>query len=123
MADAKHLFMESLHDTSEGLEIELADYLNNVPTARYKVTFKKYPAYRNIQEEYRLELWEGRKRLNDPNARGWTLTVPHSPWVLDFANEPILEVFNPGIVHYMITTENDVIEVLSNEEPRIECLG
>jgi hypothetical protein len=51
------------------------------------------------------------------------MIVPDSPWVQEFVNEPILEVFNPGIVHYMIVTENDVIEVLSNEEPTIELFG
>ncbi len=58
MSDAKHLFMESLHDHSGLLQIELADYLNNAAIARYKVTFRRYPAYRNIEESYRLELWK-----------------------------------------------------------------
>jgi hypothetical protein len=45
-----------------------------------------------------------------------------SPWVQEFVNEPILELFNPGIVPYLIATENDVVEVLSNEDPTIERL-
>ncbi len=122
MSDAQHLFMESLHDHLGMLEIELADYSNNTATARYKVTFRNYPAYRNIDESYRLGLWERRQQLNDPNATGWTLIVPDSPWIKEFANEPILEAFNPGIVHYVIATENDVIEVLANEEPTVERL-
>jgi hypothetical protein len=122
MSDAKHLFMESLHDHSGVLEIELADYWQNAATARYKVTFRRYPAYRNILEEYRLELWERRGQRSDPSATGWTLIIPDSPWVQEFANEPILEVFNPAIVHYLIATENDVIEVLSDEEPQVERL-
>jgi hypothetical protein len=50
------------------------------------------------------------------------LIVPDSPWVQEFANEPVLEFFNPGIVHYVIATENDVIEVLSDDAPTIERL-
>jgi hypothetical protein len=84
------------------------------------VTFLNYPAYRNIDESYRTELWQRRQQLNDPDATGWTLVVPDSPWIREFANEPILESFNPGLVHYMIATENDVIEVLSNEEPAVK---
>jgi hypothetical protein len=122
MSDAKHLFMESLHDHAGVLEIELADYSNNVAIARYQVTFRRYPAYRNIEESYRLELWQRRDRLTDSGPMGWTLIVPDSPWVQEFVNEPVLEFFNPGIVHFMIVTENDVLEVLSNEEPVIDQL-
>ena len=122
MSDVKHLFMESLHDRSGMLEIELADYSDNIVMARYKVTFRNYPAYRNIEESYRLGLWQRRQQLNDPNASGWTLIVPDSSWVKEFVNEPILEMFNPGIVHYLIATENDVIEVLASEEPTVERL-
>jgi hypothetical protein len=122
MSDAKHLFMESLHDHAGLLEIELADYLNNTAVARYKVTFRSYPAYRNIEEHYRLELWKRRAELNDPDATGWTFIVPDSLWVQEFANEPIFEFFNEGIVHYMIITEDDVIEVLDNRDPTVEAL-
>jgi hypothetical protein len=122
MSSAKFLVMESLHDHSGLLEIELADYVNSVPIARYKVTFRRYPAYRNIQEKYRLELWQRLKELNDPNVTGWTFIVADSPWIQEFANEPILEFFNEGVVHYMITTEDDVIEILSNEGPTVQIL-
>lgn len=123
MCDAKHLFMDSLHDDSEGLEIKLSDWSNNTATARFRVTFKNYPAYRNIQEEYRLALWKRRDALGDPGLTGWAFTVPNSPWAQEFAKEPILEIFNPSVIHYLITTENDVVEVLSAEEPAVEQLA
>lgn len=122
MSDAKHLLMESLHDHSGLLEIELADYLNNAAVARYRVTFQRYPAYRNIEERYRLELWKRLAELKNRGATGSTLIVPDSPWIHEFASEPILEVFNPGLVHYVIATENDVIEVLGDIEPKVERL-
>lgn len=122
MSDANHLCMESLQDRSGLLEIELADHWNNAATARFKVTFRNYPAYRNIDELYRVELWERRKQMAHADATGWTLIVPDSPWLREFTNEPVLDFFNPGIVHYLIVTENDVIEVLSNEEPKVERL-
>jgi hypothetical protein len=101
LSDAKNLFMDSLHDHAGGLEMEFGDYFNNVATARYRVTFRKYAAYRNIDESYRLELWNRRQQLNDPTATGWTFVVPESPWVQEFVNEPILELFNPGIAKHV----------------------
>jgi len=123
LSNAKHLFMESLHDHSGILEIELADYSNNIATARYKITFHSFPAYRNIDESYRLELWQRRAPLSDSDRLGWTLIVADSPWVQEFVNEPVLDLFNPGILHFLIVTENDVIEVLSNQEPTIVSLA
>jgi hypothetical protein len=123
MSDAKNLFMESLHDHSGLLEIDLADYSKNVATARYRVTFHTYPAYRNIEEKYRLELWKRRDELRiDAKSIGWTLKVPDSPWIREFADEPILVFFNPGITHYVIGTQNDVVEVLASEAPGIEAI-
>ncbi len=122
LSDVKHLFMESLHDHSGILEIELADYSNNTAIARYKLTFRNYPAYRNIDESYRIGLWERRQQLNDPLATGWTLIIPDSPWIQEFVNEPILGLFHPGLVHYLIATENDVVEVLASELPTVERL-
>jgi hypothetical protein len=120
MSDAKDLFMESLHDHAGVLEIDFAGYSDNTVVARYRVTFRNYPAYRNIDEMYRLELWEKRRQHTEPNAAGWTLSVPESPWIQEFVGEPILGLFNPGLVHYFIVTHNDVIEILANEEPIID---
>jgi hypothetical protein len=96
--------------------------MNNKPISRYKITFENYPAYRNILEEYRLNLW---KRLADTinsDVKGWTLLVDDSPWIREFDQEPLLAVLNAESRHYLICTENDVIEVLSNRPPTIETL-
>lgn len=86
MSDANHLYLESLHDHSAGLELDFADYSNGVATARYRVTFRNYPAYRNIDESYRLKLWERRH----PDATGWSLIVPDSPWIRNSRMNPSL---------------------------------
>jgi hypothetical protein len=89
---------------------------------RYRVVFGRCPAYRNIMEEFRLELWAHR----DETAQlcGWTFVVIDSPWVASFRPaEPLLDVYFPALTHYVITTENDVIEVLTPDPPRIEDLG
>jgi len=79
--------------------------------------FTNYPAYRNIQELYRTELWS---RLYEKNL-GNTFIVPQSEWVASFKNE-ILEVFFPDMVHYMICTEFGCLEVLSDTVPEIKVM-
>ena len=54
LSDAKGLFMESLHDHSGILEIELADYSNNAATARYKVRFRNIPL---IETSMKVTAW------------------------------------------------------------------
>jgi hypothetical protein len=89
---------------------------------RYRMVFGRCPAYRNIMEEFRLELWEHRHK--SAQQCGWTFTVIDSPWVASFRpTEPLLDVFYPALTHYVITTQNDVIEVLSPDPPRIDDLG
>ena len=116
VSDAKSLFMVSLIDEG-GLAITLQEARDPLPR-RFCFTFSNYPAYRNILEEYRTELWQ---RLNNAqNKLGWTLIVRDSPWIAVFRKtEPLLEVFNPNPIHYMICTEDDVIEVLSSKPPEI----
>ena len=122
MSDAKHLFTDSLTDKDGLLQIEVGDYMNNKPISRYKITFQNYPAYRNILEEYRLNLWKRRADAVNSDAKGWTLFVDDSPWIREFDHEPLLAVLNAESQHYLISTENDVIEVLSNRPPTIETL-
>lgn len=80
------------------------------------------PAIATSWKAIRLKLWE---HLDETQRRcGNTFTVPESPW-LNLLNheEPLLEVQYPGLQHFVITTEDDVVEVLSPEPAEIECLG
>jgi len=112
VSDAKSLAMVSLVDQG-GLHITVQD-LRDPKRRRYRFTFRRAPAYRNILEEY---------RTSEPpvgGKLGWTVTVPDSPWLEEFRNrEPLLEVHSPGCRHYVIVTEDDVIDVLSPEPPEI----
>jgi len=122
MSDVDHLFMESLTDRGGRLQIEVGDYVNNEAVSRYRITFENYPAYRNILEEYRLQLWQTRAANVHSGATGWTLIVNDSPWIREFDNEPLLTLFNKELLHYVVVTEDDVIEVLSNRAPMIELI-
>ena len=112
VSNAKSLAMVSLVD-SHGLHITLQD-LRDPQRRRYRFTFGNVPAYRNVLEEY---------RTSEPPAGGelgWTVKIPNSPWLEAFRrDEPLFEIHTPGCEHYVIVTEDDVIDVLSPEPPEI----
>jgi hypothetical protein len=112
--------MVSLVDDGE-LAITLED-AHSPQRLRWRFVFQKYPAYRNILEEHRLELWQ---HLDETKQRcGNTFSVLDSPWIASFRpREPLLDVYYPALVHYVITTGDDVVEVLSPQPPQIENLG
>lgn len=88
---------------------------------RWQFTFSKAPAYLNLLEEYRLELWG----MRSPGERlGWTLEVPDSPWLAFLRKrESLLDVHHPSLIHFQIGTEDDVIDILSPDAPEIVALG
>lgn len=74
-------------------------------------------------EEFRLALWQ---RLGRSRQRcGNTFFVKESDWIAGFRNtEPLLELKARGTLrHYVIATEDDVVEVISSQQPSIETLG
>ena len=116
ISDSKQLGMLSLHDIAASNTLEV---LLNDGTQEISITFKSYPAYRNILEEYRTKLW---KHLDETSQRcGWTFEVIESTWIDELEqNESLIEVHNPGLRHFVICSNDDVVEVLSNEEPKVE---
>ena len=112
VSDAKSLAMVSLLD-HDGLHITVQD-LRDPARRRYRFTFHRVPAYRNILEEYRTG------EPVAPKGTGWTRVVPESPWLSELRKrEPLLDVHSPACEHYVIVTEDDVIDVLSPEPPTI----
>jgi len=89
---------------------------------RWKVKFDKIAGYRNLLEEFRLELWQ---HLDTTQQRcGNTFTVANSPWIKELRRrEGVFEAIHPNSSHFVFLTEDDVIEVLSSNSPAIEFLG
>ena len=109
VSDAQSLTMVSLID-QDGLHITVED----PAWRRHRFTFRQVAAYRNILEEY---------RTSEPGASegaGWTMLFPHSPWLSELRKrEPLLDHFQPGCKHYVIATEDDVVDILSPDPPEI----
>lgn len=112
VSDAISLSMVSLVD-KKSLEIVLQD-LRDPQRKRYKITFVNVAAYKNILEEYRLSESFSRKTY------GWTIVSENSEWLNNFKEkEPLLEEFNPDCKHFIIMTENDVLEILCSNFPKV----
>lgn len=119
VSDARSLRLVSLVDDG-ALQLTLED-AHDPNRPRWLFTFHRVPAYLNLLEEYRLELWG--MGVTTANL-GWTVRLPNSPW-LDLLRraESLLDVHHPDLVHYQIGTEDDVIDVLSSSLPEVVALG
>lgn len=119
VVDENRLLMVSLADVDRELVL-LLESGRGTGRPRWRVRFRKYPAYRNIDEAYRTELWNW---LDKSGQRlGFTFTVEESPPLASWGTVYLHELM-PGIRHYVIATEDDVVEVLSTEEPIWEAVS
>lgn len=116
ISDAKSIQMVSLSDTSAGLVVILED-VRSPTRERVSIAFEMFVAYQNILEEYR--------NWGDWNIEGlgWTVVATANPWSVDIKQEPMVEMIHQDAKHYIIVTEDDVIDVLSDSSPIIEELG
>ena len=114
VSEIRDLGMESLIDDGERLTVVI-----NTGERHVRFVFSDFPAYRNIRELYRTELWN---KLYQRNL-GSTLLIPESEWVEEFRRDrELLDVCHPNAVHYMINTDDGCVEVLSNEPPEISVI-
>jgi hypothetical protein len=117
-SDLESLVMVSLLDDGQ-LTVTVED-ARSKPRRRWRITFAHAPVYQNVLEEYRLELW-ARIAAEAPVGHGCTLRIPDSPWLRELRErEPLIDVLDPGLLHWQIATEDDVIDVLSSESPLVE---
>lgn len=82
---------------------------------RYCFIFKKVAAYKNTLEEY---------ILNESFSRtlyGWTIQSENSTWLNEYRQkEPLFEIDNPICKHFVIMSEDDVLEILCPSFPDIK---
>ncbi len=113
------LYLEGLHDDYEGFRVLLKGEAKS--NRMLRIYFPTHLAYRNVDETNRL------KTLVDYPILAtmlWSLFVSKDD---DFINWVATE--SAGIIcdttqyrNYIIATPNDIVEIISNEEPIIEWL-
>jgi hypothetical protein len=110
VSDARSLTLVSLSDDGE-LQVTVQGDSNR---QRVRFSFFKVVAYRNILEEYRTSEHGGDRHV------GWTRIVLDSAWLAELrSREPLIDVHAPGCQHYVIATEDDVIDILTPKHPAI----
>lgn len=118
VVDENRLLMVSLTDVDREL-ILLLESSRGAGRQRWRVRFRQYPAYRNIDEAYRTDLWLW---LDESGQRvGYTFTVEESPPLASWG-AVYLHAIEPKTRHFVIATEDDVVEVLSAEDPVWEAV-
>lgn len=76
-------------------------------------------AYRNIEEAYRVGLWERMDALGLKAPRT-SFIVPGSPWLRSLAaQEPVLQVNAPLLTHYLLLTDDQCFDLLSSLSPSV----
>lgn len=121
IADIVSVAMASLVDSGGKLRITLEAPLES-GRPRWEFVFDSYPGYRSLLEEFRLQLWG---HLDETGQRcGNTFCVTNSPWIETLRkHEGVFAHYYPKIAHYVILTEDDVVEILSPEAPSVNALG
>lgn len=119
VSDTELLNMVSLTHGDGPLKIVL-EGLQDPERRRYCIEFEWTPAYRNIQEQYRLSFWDQLPKGEERRKLGNTYIIPNSKWIESFqGHEPIFELDVDKYRHYMICTVDDVIEVITQVQPEI----
>lgn len=98
------------------LTLEIAD-VSKEEDHKYRIEFDSFEAYKSTNESYLNELWN----LRSENI-GFTFVVENSKWVKDLMTDPIFQDHCEGIVHYVIATLDEGIEVLAKAKPRISSI-
>lgn len=98
------------------LSLQLTDISTPIDY-RYKFVLEEFEAYKSTTEYYLFELWELRKE-----GIGFTFIVENSKWIEELMKDPIFQDHCTGVVHYVIATLDEGIEILAKRPPKISTL-
>ncbi len=106
------VYLDALVDDYLGL----AMYFTSEEGDNIKVSFETYISYRNCDESERF-LFIGENFFHNNNHFYKSETTDYIDWIIKESQDIRKD---DKIVHYIFITPNDIVEVLSLEEPKIE---
>ena len=109
------LDLASLFDGPDGLLITLKALHESTSTPVVQVHFARPFMYRSIDEGYRLK----QQGAFECDRKSVVYTVADSPLVAELQQQSLGTLKNLNLVHYLVATTNDWIDVISEVEPRI----
>ena len=112
----QRMFCEGLHDDYEGFRVLLR---GGSPTdSVLRIRFDSVLAYRNVDESFRLRTLYA--IAGDQPRALWI--VDDSTWVQWLMAESLETLAASGLVHYVIFTPNDIIDIIADSAPDVEWL-
>jgi hypothetical protein len=119
VSNASRLWMSKLiYDGS--LTIMCGAILSN-EQKEIEVSFGERPIFRDIQEEFMSPLWQ--IIFSPQNKIGNTFILEQSRWLEDLNRDEIFAGTMKDCRHYVLATEDDVIEVVTANEPTFKILS
>jgi len=110
----KSIFIVGLYDDSKSFRIICRDIYSQ---RKFKFIFDEYIAYRNSDEGARLKS----HNLFPSNSREWCLFKTDNSEFINWIIDESTGIYSSNeIIHYFFTTSDDIIEVLSLNEPKCQ---
>lgn len=112
----KNCLVISLHDGFDGLKITLISEDELDKKKEFVIHFENYLGYRNFNESERLKLWE----IDNLTKVDWSYFIISESeltnWIVD---ESFGIVSKDEVTHFLITTQEDIIDIISYVEPNL----
>jgi len=113
-----NLYVNSIEDAKEGLTIILEQ--ENPNDSCIKIRFNSYFSYRNTNESFLLDKWH----YYDRNllSQSCLFVVENSDYI-SWIKKSALSIHDDlKVIHYAIFTDEDCLEILTNEEPSVKVI-
>ena len=110
------LFLEGLHDDYDGLTLLLKG--REVTDKVLKIKFQSHLGYRNVDETNRLKTLSENPILTTQ----WPLFIAEENEFINWIVEESIGLIDTphNYKNYIITTPNDIVDIVSNESPLVE---
>ena len=115
--DCKNLSLQKLALGECGLTLTLESEVEV-----FSMHFNGHPPFRVIDEGFRVDLWI-KLRQQNKKIFGNTLITEESDFKDFLRLDGYFDSMASDYVHYLIVTDNDVVEVLSRMQPTIKKYG